>query len=102
MCNVQITDNRIAIDGHAENDIVCAMLTALTVSFVDNMINVHASDNDLSVILDSGKFSINISDVVDGTPAETTLRNYVRNIHKLAETYPNSFDMHNASRYYIV
>lgn len=102
MCNVQITDNQILIDGHAENKIVCAMLTALTVSFVDNMINVHASEDDLHVILDRGKFNINVSCVVDGTPAETTLQNYIRSIHKLAETYPNSFDMHNASRYYIV
>ena len=89
MTNISIRSNRITCDGHAGDKIACAMLTALTVSLVDNLINRLNSEIDCT--LDRGLFVLNFERNRISPAAVELIDSYVYSLHKLTESYPDNF-----------
>ena len=89
MTNISIRSGRITCDGHAGDKTACAMLTALTVSLVDNLINRLNSEIDCT--LDKGLFVLNFErNRISPADAEL-IDSYVYSLNKLAESYPENF-----------
>ena len=89
MTNISIRSGRITCDGHAGDKIACAMLTALTVSLVDNLINRLNSEIDCT--LDRGFFVLNYERNRISPAAVELIDSYVYSLHKLTESYPDNF-----------
>ena len=89
MTSISIRSNRITCDGHAGDKIACAMLTALTVSLVDNLVN--RLNDKVDCILDKGLFILNFDRNRISPAAVTLIDSYVYSLHKLAESYPENF-----------
>lgn len=89
MTNISIRSNRITCDGHAGDKIACAMLTALTVSLVDNLINRLNSEIDCT--LDRGLFVLNFERNRISPAAVELIDSYVYSLHNLTESYPENF-----------
>lgn len=89
MTNISIRSNRIVCDGHAGDKIACAMLTALTVSLVDNLINRLNSEIDCT--LDKGLFVLTYERNRISPAAAELIDSYAYSLHKLAESYPENF-----------
>lgn len=89
MTNISIRSNRITCDGHAGDKIACAMLTALTVSLVDNLIN--RLNDKVDCTLDKGLFILNFDRNRISPAAVVLIDSYVYSLNKLAESYPENF-----------
>ena len=89
MTSISIRSNRITCDGHAGDKIACAMLTALTVSLVDNLVN--RLNDKVDCILDKGLFILNFDRNRISPAAVTLIDSYVYSLHKLVESYPENF-----------
>lgn len=89
MTNISIRSNRITCDGHAGDKIACAMLTALTVSLVDNLLNRLRCEIDCT--LDRGLFVLNFERNRISPAAVELIDSYVYSLHKLTESYPDNF-----------
>lgn len=89
MTSISIRSNRIVCDGHAGDKTACAMLTALTVSLVDNLINRLNSEIDCT--LDKGLFVINFERNRISPAAVELIDSYVYSLCKLSESYPDNF-----------
>lgn len=89
MTNISIRSNRITCDGHAGDKIACAMLTALTVSLVDNLIN--RLNDKVDCALDKGLFILNFGRNRISPAAVVLIDSYVYSLNKLAESYPENF-----------
>ena len=89
MTNISIKDNEITCTGHAGDKTACAMLTAMTVSLVDNIINRLGSEVDCT--LDHGLFVLNFERNAISPAANTLIDSYVYSLHNLAESYPENF-----------
>lgn len=89
MTNISIRSGRITCDGHAGDKIACAMLTALTVSLVDNLLNRLNSEIDCT--LDKGLFVLNYERKRISPAAAELIESYVYSLNKLAESYPENF-----------
>ena len=89
MTNISIRSNRITSDGHAGDKIACAMLTALTVSLVDNLIN--RLNDKVDCTLDKGLFILNFDRNRISPAAVVLIDSYVYSLNKLAESYPENF-----------
>lgn len=90
MTNISIEHNRIRCDGHAGDKIACAMLTALTVSLVDNLINRLNCDK-IDCTLDRGLFILDFDRNRISPAAVVLIDSYVYSLHKLTESYPENF-----------
>lgn len=93
MTNITIDNNKIEARGHAASVPACAMLTALTVSLAENVIERLGFNIDC--ILDRGAFTLDISTTTD--EAKTLISGYVYSVHKLAKSYPDSFTISDTS-----
>ena len=89
MTSISIRSGRITCDGHAGDKIACAMLTALTVSLVDNLTNRLNSEIDCT--LDRGLFVLNFDRNRISPAAVVLIDSYVYSLHKLSESYPENF-----------
>lgn len=89
MTNISIRSGRITCDGHAGDKTACAMLTALTVSLVDNLINRLNSEIDCT--LDKGLFVLNYERNRISPAAAELIESYVYSLNNLAESYPENF-----------
>lgn len=89
MTNIIIESNRITCGGHAGDKIACAMLTALTVSLVDNLLNRLRCEIDCT--LDKGLFVLNFERNRISPAAVELIDSYVYSLHKLTESYPENF-----------
>lgn len=89
MTNISIRSNRITCDGHAGDKIACAMLTALTVSLVDNLIN--RLNSEINCTLDKGLFVLTYERNRISPAAVELINSYVYSLHKLTESYPDNF-----------
>lgn len=106
MTNITITNDVIKCEGHASNDVACAMLTALTVSLADSLINLYAADVDC--VLDRGFFELTIREPLRDD-SDTMLMNsrldmifalissYVYSVKKLALSRPEDFTVTDVS-----
>lgn len=90
MTNISIESNRIKCDGHAGDKVACAMLTAITVNLVDNLINRLNCDK-IDCVLDKGLFVLNFDRNRISPAANTLIDSYVYSLHKLVESYPENF-----------
>ena len=89
MTNISITNGKIRCDGHAGDKVACAMLTALTVNLVDNLMN-RLNDN-VDCTLDKGLFVL-VFDRNRISPAAVVLiDSYVYSLRHLTESYPENF-----------
>lgn len=89
MTNISIRSGRITCDGHAGDKTACAMLTALTVSLVDNLINRLNSEIDCT--LDKGIFVLNFKRNRISPASAELIDSYIYSLHKLSESYPENF-----------
>lgn len=89
MTNISIRSNRITCDGHAGDKIACAMLTALTVNLVDNLIN--RLNDKVDCTLDKGLFILNFDRNRISPAAVVLIDSYIYSLNKLAESYPENF-----------
>ena len=89
MTNISIRRDKIICDGHAGDKIACAMLTALTVSLVDNLIN--RLNDKVDCTLDKGLFSLNFERNRISPAASVLIDSYIYSLHKLTESYPENF-----------
>ena len=89
MTNISIRSGRITCDGHAGDKIACAMLTALTVSLVDNLLNRLRCEIDCT--LDKGLFVLNFERNRISPASVELIDSYVYSLHKLTESYPENF-----------
>lgn len=89
MTNIIIESNRIKCKDHAGDKTACAMLTALTVSLVDNLIN--RLNDKVDCILDKGLFILNFDRNRISPAANTLIDSYVYSLNKLTESYPENF-----------
>ena len=89
MTSISIRSGRITCDGHAGDKIACAMLTALTVSLVDNLIN--RLNDKVDCTLDKGLFILNFDRNRISPAAVVLIDSYVYSLNKLAESYPENF-----------
>ena len=89
MTNISISSNKIRCEGHAGDRAVCAMLTALTVNLVDNLIN--RLNDKVDCALDRGLFILNFERNRISPAASVLIDSYIYSLHKLAESYPANF-----------
>lgn len=89
MTNIRISSNKIRCNGHAGDRTVCAMLTALTVNLVDNLIN--RLNDKVDCTLDKGLFILNFDRNRISPAANVLIDSYVYSLNKLAESYPENF-----------
>lgn len=89
MTNISIRHGKIICDGHAGDKIACAMLTALTVSLVDNLIN--RLNDKVDCTLDKGLFVLNFERNRISPAAAVLIDSYIYSLHKLTESYPENF-----------
>ena len=106
MTDITITNDVIKCEGHASNDVACAMLTALTVSLADSLINLYAADVDC--VLDRGFFELTIREHLhDDSDAMlmnsrldmifALISSYVYSVKKLALSRPEDFTVTDVS-----
>lgn len=95
MTKIYIGNNSISCVGHAGNKIACAMLTALTYSLVDNVVN-RLDYHGLSYDLEPGLF------IVDYENASGAVLNlidaFVYSVRRLSEDYPENFKIETTER----
>lgn len=89
MTNISIRHDKIICDGHAGDKIACAMLTALTVSLVDNLIN--RLNDKVDCTLDKGLFVLNFERNRISPASNVLIDSYIYSLHKLTESYPENF-----------
>ena len=89
MTNISIRRDKIICDGHAGDKIACAMLTALTVNLVDNLIN--RLNDKVDCTLDAGLFVLNYERNRISPAASVLIDSYIYSLHKLTESYPTNF-----------
>ena len=89
MTNISIESNRIKCEDHAGDKVACAMLTALTVSLVDNLMN--RLNDKVDCVLDKGLFIFNFDRNRISPAAVVLIDSYVYSLHKLTESYPENF-----------
>ena len=89
MTNIRISNNKIRCNGHAGDRTVCAMLTALTVNLVDNLMN--RLNDKVDCVLDKGLFVLNFERNRISPAAVELIDSYVYSLNKLAESYPENF-----------
>lgn len=89
MTSIKITNDKIRCNGHSGDRIACAMLTALTVNIVDNLIN-RLNDN-VNCVLDKGLFILNFDRNRISPAAVVLIDSYVYSLRKLSESYPENF-----------
>lgn len=89
MMQVEFTNDYIKMTGHAENPIVCAMVSSLT-TLLGNAV-LDYLDEDAEVKLDSGDFYLSKEHLSDEAKLLTDVFEY--GILGLAEDYPNSFNI---------
>lgn len=106
MTDITITNDVIKCEGHASNDVACAMLTALTVSLADSLINLYAADVDC--VLDIGFFELTIREPLHDDPDAMLMNSrldmifalissYVYSVKKLALSRPEDFTVTDVS-----
>lgn len=106
MTNITITNDVIKCEGHATNDVACAMLTALTVSLADSLINLYAADVDC--VLDRGFFELTIKEPLHDEAEKmfinprldtifALISSYVYSVKKLALSRPEDFTVTDVS-----
>ena len=88
MTHIYINDHSISCVGHAGDKIACAMLTAITYSLVDNIVN-RLDYHDLSYDLEPGLFIIDYRNT-SGAAMEL-VEAFKYSICRLAEDYPDNF-----------
>ena len=89
MTTIKITRARISCDGHAGNKVACAMLTALTVSLIKNLVERLQLNIDFS--LKPGAFFV-ATDGINGE-GKILIDAYKYSLYGLADSYPNSFSI---------
>ena len=89
MTNIRIGRNKIICSDHAGDKVACAMLTALTVSLVDNLIN--RLNDKVDCTLDKGLFVLDFERNRISPAASVLIDSYIYSLHKLAESYPANF-----------
>ena len=89
MTNISIESNRIKCDGHAGDKVACAMLTALTISLVDNLIN--RLNDKVDCTLDAGLFVLDFDRNRISPAAAVLIDSYVYSLHNLTKSYPENF-----------
>lgn len=86
MTTVKINDEYIEVDGHAGDKIVCAMLTALTVSLVNNL--TERLNLTVDYAIGSGHFVMR-TDGLD-SEAKPLIDAYVYSLRDLSRSYPDN------------
>ena len=89
MTTISITNGKIRCEDHAGDKTACAMLTALTVNLVDNLIN--RLNDKVDCTLDRGLFVLNFDRNRISPAAVTLIDSYVYSLNKLTESYPENF-----------
>ena len=89
MTNISIRRDKITCDGHAGDKIACAMLTALTVNLVDNLMN--RLNDKVDCTLDRGLFVLNFDRNRISPAANVLIDSYIYSLRKLTESYPENF-----------
>lgn len=89
MTSISIGRDKIKCEDHAGDRTACAMLTALTVSLVDNLMN--RLNDKVDCVLDKGLFILNFDRNRISPAANTLIDSYVYSLHKLTESYPENF-----------
>ncbi len=89
MMQVEFTDKYIKMSGHAESQIVCAMVSSLS-TLLGNAILDFLGES-VEVKLDSGDFYLCKEHLSDEAKLLTDVFEY--GIFGLAEDYPNSFNI---------
>ena len=89
MTNISITNGKIKCEDHAGDRIACAMLTALTVSLVDNLMN--RLNDKVDCTLDKGLFILTFDRNRISPAAVVLIDSYVYSLNKLTESYPENF-----------
>lgn len=87
MTTITRTNERIKCDGHADNKICCAMLSALTDLLVGNITNRLGIT--LNCRLEPGIFEIDFSNLTD--EAMVLVDSYWFSLNTLSESYPENF-----------
>lgn len=90
MTSISIEHNKIRCDGHAGDKIACAMLTALTVNLVDNLINRLNCDN-IDCTLDRGLFILDFDRNRINPAAVVLIDSYIYSLNNLTKSYPENF-----------
>lgn len=89
MTLIQRTDTNICCEGHAGDKVCCAMLTALSVSLVENL--TERIDSDVEYTLESGYFNININGL--SNDAMFLIEAYWYSLVSLSNSYPANFSV---------
>lgn len=89
MTTVKISDKYIEVDGHAGDKIVCAMLTALTVSLVNNLTDRLNFTVDYTI---RGGHFVMCTDDLD-TASQNLVDAYVYSLRDLSRSYPDNIRM---------
>lgn len=89
MTNISIHSNKIRCDGHAGDKVACAMLTALTVSLVDNLIN--RLNDKVDCVLDKGLFVLDFDRNRISPAAVVLIDSYIYSLNNLTKSYPENF-----------
>lgn len=89
MTNISMENNRIRCDGHAGDKVACAMLTALTVSLVDNLIN--RLNDKVDCTLDAGLFVLDFDRNRISPAAAVLIDSYIYSLSNLTKSYPENF-----------
>lgn len=87
MIVIRRTDSHITCDGHAGNEICCAMLSALTTSFVEDL--TERSNLNVDYTLEFGKFDIDLN-TIPGFKSDI-IESYWFSLNSLARSYPENF-----------
>ena len=87
--NISIRRDKIICSDHAGDKVACAMLTALTVSLVDNLIN--RLNDKVDCTLDKGLFVLNFERNRISPASNVLIDSYIYSLHKLTESYPDNF-----------
>ena len=88
MIEVTKTDDMIRLDGHAENKIVCAMVTALTIALVNDITSYLNEPLDCHV--DDGEYQITGLSALSEI-GQHFLNAFWGNFEELMRDYPKSF-----------